>query len=163
MSNIIHTELRLHRPWTVFYLVSTFLSYLGCKECNFLPKSWAKILLYRSSVEKSESGAAWGCGPCQKRELPLWTGLCFCVSHHKRAICCSAWLETAPNEERKGAFLRQEGICLCRTTEEYRKYLIRKEFISKFLPNSQLFNSDTIGSANHGMFSIFCIPTLLYT
>lgn len=106
----------------VFYPVSVLLSYLGHEEHNPLPEFWAKILPYRSSVEKPESRAAWGCGPCQKGELPHWTGLCFCVWHHKRAIWCSAWLETAPNEERKGAFLRQESIyAYWKTTEESRQ------------------------------------------
>lgn len=44
-------------------------------------------------------------------ELPLGTRLCICVWHHERAICRSAWLETAPAEERKGPFLEQ-GTCL---------------------------------------------------
>lgn len=45
---------------------------------------------------------------CSLLELPLGTRLCICIWHDKRAIYCSAWLETAPAEERKGAFLKQD-------------------------------------------------------
>lgn len=44
-------------------------------------------------------------------ELPLGARLCVCVRHDKRAVHCSAWLETAPAEERKGAFLKPSVWC----------------------------------------------------
>lgn len=65
--NIIHTELRLHRPEQFFTMCLCFhRSYLGHEEYSPLPEFWGEILPYRSSIEKSESRVAWGCGSCQK-------------------------------------------------------------------------------------------------
>lgn len=72
-------------------------------------------------------------------ELPLRTRLCVCVWHHERAVCCSAWLETAPAEERKGPFLEQ-GVSLLpdHRREQTHSANISEEFAYQLSPTRLL-------------------------
>ena len=106
--NVINIELQLHRPeWS--FIVSTFLSSLGYERHNPCPEFWAKILPPRSSVEKSESGVARGCEPCQKGgEWLTWVERCrSTISEYGQQCKYSAdnWPTQELKPETQGSFL----------------------------------------------------------